>query len=71
MRARSLKRAISRDEARRAARYNIGYRLAKAEGGKVVRTQVGGPPRTVAADAQPECGPHHRKLPCNRCPQPA
>jgi hypothetical protein len=67
MATRSQRRAISRDDARRNAHYGIGYRLIKAEGGKTVRTQVGGRPRTVAADAQPECGQHHRKLPCGRC----
>jgi hypothetical protein len=67
MGTRSERRAVSRDEARRNARYNVGYRLVKAEGGRTVQTQVGGPPRSVAANAQPECGQHHRKLPCKRC----
>lgn len=67
MRARSERRAASRDDARRNARYNVGYRLVKVEGGKTEQVQVGGRPRSVAADAQPECEQHHRKLPCGRC----
>lgn len=69
MATRSERRAVSRDQARREARYSTGYRMVKVEGGKVVRAQVGGRPRTVAADGRPECEQHHRKLPCGRCPE--